>query len=553
MLTKQRESAGREKFLDSRLRRTFTAIVVAVFAFIGLGSWALASPVGASPDDDYHLVSIWCSWGEREDLCEPGSMENTRMVPRELVERVDCLRWDATSTAACSITDDFVETSRGDFRNNYAPIYYRAMAAFVSEDVGASTITIRLMNAAIFVTVITTLLTLLPRGQRGALFWSLVVGLVPLGVFIVPSINPSSWAVLAGLTIWVALTGYIRSPTFPKMVGFGIIAVGAAVLGGGARGDAGIYMVIAAGVAAILTFDASKSWLKKLGLPIVIVALGVVFFLQSENATSYAGSGIQRVQELSEPVDGAVAITEVSSVSWDLILQNLMHIPSLWAGSLGTWGIGWFEWELPRSIPVIMVGAFSALAFLGLRKLTWQKTLTLGLLLIALVLIPSYILYGIGAYVGVEVQPRYLLPLVLISIGVALYGLNRDDLGLTPPQALVLLAGVSFANALSLHNTLRRYLTGIHYQDVNLNRNISWWWLDPVPSIFASPLMVWAVGSLAFGLALLLGYLLLRSSPSPQDEADLEAGGVKSDTFMKAANGLQREFIQTSSDARNGQ
>ena len=29
------------------------------------GSWAVTSPVGASPDDDYHLSSIWCAGGEQ--------------------------------------------------------------------------------------------------------------------------------------------------------------------------------------------------------------------------------------------------------------------------------------------------------------------------------------------------------------------------------------------------------------------------------------------------------------------------------------------------------
>jgi len=40
-----------------------------VCVLVALGAWSVASPVGASPDEDYHLVSIWCSHGERPGLC----------------------------------------------------------------------------------------------------------------------------------------------------------------------------------------------------------------------------------------------------------------------------------------------------------------------------------------------------------------------------------------------------------------------------------------------------------------------------------------------------
>ena len=50
-----------------------------VLALIALFAWAFASPIGAGPDDDYHLVSIWCASGGSEQ-CAPGSQPNTRMV-----------------------------------------------------------------------------------------------------------------------------------------------------------------------------------------------------------------------------------------------------------------------------------------------------------------------------------------------------------------------------------------------------------------------------------------------------------------------------------------
>ncbi|WP_425280775.1 DUF2142 domain-containing protein [Leucobacter coleopterorum] len=67
---------------------------------LAFGAWALASPVGASPDEDFHLASIWCGSGEREGLCGPGSTADSRMVP-DNIERAICYAHEPDVSAAC--------------------------------------------------------------------------------------------------------------------------------------------------------------------------------------------------------------------------------------------------------------------------------------------------------------------------------------------------------------------------------------------------------------------------------------------------------------------
>ena len=44
--------------------RTVAAwLITCLAAFAALAGWSLASPAGSSPDDDYHLASIWCAQG----------------------------------------------------------------------------------------------------------------------------------------------------------------------------------------------------------------------------------------------------------------------------------------------------------------------------------------------------------------------------------------------------------------------------------------------------------------------------------------------------------
>jgi hypothetical protein len=142
--------------------------------------------------------------------------------------------------------------------------------------------------------------------------------------------------------------------------------------------------------------------------------------------------------------------------------------------------------------------------FWGLRRMDRRKAAVLTLALLGLVAIPLYVLHGMQASVGSEVQPRYILPLMLTFAGVALHGLGRDDLGLSRLQGAVVLAGVAVANALALHTNMQRYITGLDKKGFNLNTNIEWWWSIPV-----SPMAVWLVASAAFALLMLGLYLLL--------------------------------------------
>ena len=51
--------------LLSAHRRLVVATLVGVTMFVTGATWALSSPAGSSPDDDFHLPSIWCGWGSR--------------------------------------------------------------------------------------------------------------------------------------------------------------------------------------------------------------------------------------------------------------------------------------------------------------------------------------------------------------------------------------------------------------------------------------------------------------------------------------------------------
>jgi hypothetical protein len=88
-------------------RLLLIAGMVMVFNF----SWALASPIGSSYDDNYHLASIWCSHGIRKGICESDSTQSGRRVPLPIANAGICYLGDNEKSARCS-NDELKESPR---------------------------------------------------------------------------------------------------------------------------------------------------------------------------------------------------------------------------------------------------------------------------------------------------------------------------------------------------------------------------------------------------------------------------------------------------------
>src|SRR5660397_90017 len=88
---------GRLATIRSRFRVVWLA---PAFAAVALSAWALASPIGASPDDDFHLPSIWCADDARTDLSAPDpDHADLRLVLPGI--RASCYVADETVSGAC--------------------------------------------------------------------------------------------------------------------------------------------------------------------------------------------------------------------------------------------------------------------------------------------------------------------------------------------------------------------------------------------------------------------------------------------------------------------
>ena len=456
-----------------------------VLAIIALLGWALASPVGSSPDDDFHLASIWCAAGDRANECQTVAEQSKRAIP-EALGKTACYAFKAEQSAACqgTIFDDkktgLVATSRGNFQNLYPSLYYRTMNLFVSPNIEASVVLMRIINILLLVGLTTILYFFLPAGRRPTLVWGLAISLVPLGLFLVASNNPSAWAIISAGTLWISLVGYFESSGARKVV-LGLVAAFSTVLGAGARADAAAYALLAIVAVVLLTARLNRRWIISAILPFAMAVTATAFYFSTQQSL-VATSGIPLGADPSQALSRRY-----------LLFTNFLNVPYLWTGVFGTRGLGWLDTLMPGIVWVGSLGCFSALAFAGLVSRSTRKLLAVAIVLGALWFIPTYTL-ALSHSVDVnQLQPRYILPLVILLGGIVLLQVGGESLKLSKAQIVALVSTLSVANAVALHANMRRYITGTDVKSWNLNTTAEWWWSIPV-----SPMMVWAVGSVSF-------------------------------------------------------
>ena len=63
-----------------RLVKTFRILLLVTVPFGSLFAWAFASPIGAPPDGDFHMASIWCAQGDRLGMCKVEKAKDSTQV-----------------------------------------------------------------------------------------------------------------------------------------------------------------------------------------------------------------------------------------------------------------------------------------------------------------------------------------------------------------------------------------------------------------------------------------------------------------------------------------
>ncbi|MGN7976925.1 DUF2142 domain-containing protein [Microbacterium sp. 22195] len=486
----------------NRLTRLLTTLLAGIAVFLSLGAWALSSPVGATPDEEFHLASIWCGSGPREGLCQPGSDGRHWYVPKKAVD-APCYAFNPEKNASCqgrSFLDEGFKLKQTKHvnagSNQYPSGFYYWMSHLASDNIAVSTIIMRLVNAALFAILLIGTWILLPRQLRMSLSAGIALTAVPLAMFLIPSVNPSSWSIISIAIMFPALLGFFAARGW-RNYALGGISLLAALLGLGARGDSAAYAAVAVCAALVLSFRNERRFYLRALLPALIVVLSAFAFLGARQ-TSLAINGMGQ--------------THSTMSTADLIVANLLSMPGLWSGVYGLgWQLGWLDTTLHPVVWASAIFCVLGVLFVALRWRGWRKLVALVGVGSAALLVPLYILVSSHVLVGYEVQPRYVLPLIILFVAVVLAP-SEDPRGrdhgvsLSRAQTWSIAVLLTVANAVALYDNMHRY-TGSG--TLSLRGAVAWWW-HATPS----PLTVWLMGGAAFA-AMMLAFALTAPGGHP--------------------------------------
>jgi hypothetical protein len=315
-----------------------------------------------------------------------------------------------------------------------------------------------------------------------ALFTWLIVNL-PLGFFLVSSVNTSSWLILFSILFSVLIYEIVNDNEYIELKF--ILAVLIYFITTTSRPDTKlIASVIVISYLPILIQNL-KLYIYK-AIVIFIYTLLTVFFLYNIwKRSSIANLG----RDLPIPI-------------W----EHVYRITSIPLGAFGGWGLGSLEIDLPAIVSVTTNFLILGIFVLSLKHSTLILNISKFVLLIFIYCIPLFVIVQSNLQVGEWYQPRYILPLFYPLIFLCINSLlNSRKISIVLLFFIASFGTFSFVTA--LHTTARRYTHGSENYIINLNSNLQWWWSD---HFLISPMLIILLGTVSYSFIFFLLFKNLK-------------------------------------------
>lgn len=491
---------------SSTRAKLLRSVLVLLGAALTLTAWLYASPPGSSPDDGYHLGSIWCANGYMPDRCleSPGTADPDVAIAPSVLAQLTCVAGDGRKSAACQ--NDIYQQFEGRFAptvtnlsGTRATLYYRTANLLITDDISATIARIRVMNAALVLLLVGLTAGLAAPDLRRAVLASWLVASLPHGLFLMTSLNSTAWGLIGVGTCLANAVTALRPGDRWRRGTAGTLAVLGASMALGSRTEAGAHLAVIAVALAVLWLTdlqrdtggrRSDGRRRRLALLYAVPALFAVGIVVRFSALPYllgSGSGL--------------------ASGWDRLVQRgisnpaltlAAETPQLWTGALGTWSLGWLDTNMPSTVSVSATIGFVGLIVLGAAGASRGRSLSMIVVFLAMIALPTISLLSIGLVVLEQLQPRHYLPLLYALLAFALIRTPGQ-----PPLEIgrgtrISLAGIlTVGHSVALAVNINRYTRGLtEFLYVDANREVEWWWGGSAPS----PEIVWAFGTVGYGL-----------------------------------------------------
>lgn len=477
--------------------RPRSRIVASIVGFLGLfvclGAWAISSPVGGSPDEDYHLASIWCPRYLDAGQCDPTWTRNERVsveVPSAVKDSSACFAFKPQKSAECTdwLSDsEQVRTTRFD-EGGYPIGYYQFQHVFVGPDVHHSVVVMRLVNVALVLGGLSGVMVLARRDVARVLFVGAVAAWVPMGIYFVSSVNPSAWAI-GGCLIYAGSLLGAASSTGRRRRALLVFAVYGALLAGLSRGDSAFYIFVIS-LAAWFFIPRLRQCLSVVVTSVICSAYGLVSVLSTGQAAALSSDG-------GWPTDQGSSLFRIALANFNSLPE---YFGSMWGLNSGP---GWVDVALSGWSTLTMLALFGGLVLVGTKRARIRNILSATIVLGAIAGIPVVTMTIRRVHPLTYYQGRYMLPLLAVLLLFWLFKWDAKGSSLSGGQVALVLITSGIAHAAALRRLILRYASGIDGPWPGGLRTPQWWPWSVGPKTVLMVAVVLFVLSLALIAAVL--------------------------------------------------
>ena len=459
------------------LKRSFGA---ALALWLTLVCWALSSPINATPDEGYHIPSIWCGHGIQERSCPeiPGNTSaNTVQVP-DLSNL--CFR-----RSVCNQQSEHILSIAGIAKENYPKAYYWTMHHLVGPNMTQSVLAMRIFNATIASLLFLSQAILCTNKKYLSWLTGFTFTIIPLGMSLIASINPSGWAITGIANSWMFL---LIAKTMPKenrrkRIAAWALWAFASFMCIASRFDATIFLVVSNLIVLIATDSRIKklNWKYILGFPAVIIPFFVIWrsrFPFLEWASHFT----------TKPLNPNGPSLHIWITHW---IINVVSIP---IEAFGEGRLGADIIDIPRIVPILGIALLSAallFAFLQVNRMQIFVTVSSFMFMTAVVMRIANMELDLF-----NVSGRYILPLVPYIVGSCVY-FSSSPVQLMEILQLrrIVIVCMTIAHALSMYAVVEQNVMGTSFgiQILKVGTEEWWWTKSPI-----GPNFLIVIGSFCF-------------------------------------------------------
>jgi hypothetical protein len=486
-----------------RIAKNKHLISLTLMLGLTLGCWSIASPILSAPDAANHIAHVWCSTNLDNDQCEKNNeVDGGYIIPTPSNFCYPANQFMSAACASPTISNQSISTT------SYPSLFFRVLNVFVTNNMNISIILMRLFNSSIFIAFFLIQILLGSEKHRLAYLSANIFTITPYLLFLIPSVNPSSWAIIGVTNSAFFLISILNnSNSSARVLTLTWFCWFLSSLLCFARFDSTVTLIVTNLI--VLFSIQGKKIIQKVatGVLIAICPLIIVTIL-SNSFVTFLDTHIFGLRINTVPYNPLGPNFGAWLSSW------IMHFWAIPLEAFGSGGLGWREIPMPQFVIISGIGLLGAVIIfasiqMDLRQIFVHIVSTLfmfvNILVIANLELDMF-----------NVTGRHIIPIFPFIVGAWVYFSPSPIHFLEIRNArLIAVLLIAASNSVALYTTIERYVMGWSggLRIIRISGLSQWWW----SGLPIGPNFVVIMGSICY-----LGFLSTAVALVPLKSLDLD-------------------------------